>query len=120
MGGLVGGLVMSAWGGPRQRIYGVLLGWSLSGLMGLAVLGLGQAVPVWMAGCFLWGLFGPLIGGCNQAIWQAKVAPDVQGRVFTARQFIAHELAEGDVFSIAETATTAGGLFSVTIWFSKE
>jgi DHA3 family macrolide efflux protein-like MFS transporter len=89
VGSLAGGLVMSAWGGPRRRIHGVLLGWSLSGLLGVGVLGMGQSVPVWMAGCFLWGLFGPLIGGCNQAIWQVKVTPDVQGRVFTARQFIA-------------------------------
>jgi DHA3 family macrolide efflux protein-like MFS transporter len=89
VGSLAGGLAMSAWGGPRRRIHGVLLGWSLKGLVGIAVLGMGQSVPAWMAGCFLWGLCGPLIGGCNQAIWQAKVAPDVQGRVFTARQFIA-------------------------------
>jgi hypothetical protein len=38
---------------------------------------------------FLWALFGPMLDGCNQAIWQAKVAPDVQGRVFTARLVIA-------------------------------
>jgi DHA3 family macrolide efflux protein-like MFS transporter len=31
----------------------------------------------------------PVLNGCNQAIWQAKVAPDVQGRVFTARLVIA-------------------------------
>jgi hypothetical protein len=30
-----------------------------------------------------------LINGSNQAIWQAKVAPDVQGRVFSARTLIA-------------------------------
>jgi hypothetical protein len=30
-----------------------------------------------------------LINGSNQAIWQAKVAPDVQGRVFSARRLIA-------------------------------
>jgi DHA3 family macrolide efflux protein-like MFS transporter len=35
------------------------------------------------------GFFGPIIDGSNQAIWQAKVAPDVQGRVFSARMFIA-------------------------------
>jgi hypothetical protein len=33
--------------------------------------------------------FIPLINGSNQAIWQAKVAPDVQGRVFAARRLIA-------------------------------
>jgi hypothetical protein len=31
----------------------------------------------------------PLINASNQAIWQAKVAPDVQGRVFAARRLIA-------------------------------
>jgi hypothetical protein len=34
-------------------------------------------------------LFVPLINGSNQAIWQMKVAPDVQGRVFSARTLIA-------------------------------
>jgi len=27
--------------------------------------------------------------GCNQAIWQAKVAPEVQGRVFSVRRLVA-------------------------------
>ena len=33
--------------------------------------------------------FVPIINGSNQAIWQAKVAPDVQGRVFSIRRLIA-------------------------------
>jgi hypothetical protein len=31
----------------------------------------------------------PLVNGSNQAIWQSKVAPDLQGRVFSARRLIA-------------------------------
>ena len=31
----------------------------------------------------------PIINGSNQAIWQSKVAPDVQGRVFSIRRLIA-------------------------------
>ena len=31
----------------------------------------------------------PLINGSNQAIWQSKVAPDIQGRVFSIRRLIA-------------------------------
>ncbi len=89
IGGVVGGLVMSAWGGPKRRVHGVLLGHFYAGLLGQMVLGLGQALPVWTAGSFLWAFFNPIVNGSNQAIWQAKVAPDVQGRVFTARQFIA-------------------------------
>jgi hypothetical protein len=30
-----------------------------------------------------------LVNGSNQAIWQAKVAPDLQGRVFASRRLIA-------------------------------
>jgi hypothetical protein len=33
--------------------------------------------------------FIPVLNGSNQAIWQAKVAPDVQGRVFATRRLIA-------------------------------
>ncbi len=33
--------------------------------------------------------FAPIINGANQAIWQSRVAPDVQGRVFTTRRLVA-------------------------------
>lgn len=89
IGGVVGGVAMSAWGGPKRRVHGVLLGWFCLGLLGQTVLGLGQALPVWAAGIFLLAFFGPIINGANQAIWQGKVAPDVQGRVFTTRRLIA-------------------------------
>jgi DHA3 family macrolide efflux protein-like MFS transporter len=89
IGGVIGGVAMTVWGGPRRRVHGVLLSWSCTSLLGQTVLGLGQALPAWAVGSFVWSFFGPIINGSNQAIWQAKVAPDVQGRVFTARQFIA-------------------------------
>jgi len=89
VGGVIGSLAMSAWGGPKRRVHGVLLGWFCGSLLGQTVLGLGQALPIWAAGMFLWTFFSSFIDASNQAIWQAKVAPDVQGRVFTARQFIA-------------------------------
>jgi predicted MFS family arabinose efflux permease len=88
VGGVVGGLVMSAWGGPKRRVHGVLLGIALEGLLGLLLLGLGQSATFWMAGLFLWVFIGPITGGSSSAIWQAKVAPDVQGRVFAARRMI--------------------------------
>jgi hypothetical protein len=36
-----------------------------------------------------------------------------------AEAFIASELNEEDIISITETAITAGGLFSVTVWYKK-
>jgi len=89
IGGVVGGLAMAVWGGPKRRVHGVLLGWACTSLLGQTVLGLGRGLPAWAAGLFLMGVISPIINGSNQAIWQAKVAPDVQGRVFSARMFIA-------------------------------
>jgi MFS family permease len=89
VGGVVGGLVMSVWGGPRRRVHGVLLGWFCIGLLGRTSFGLGQTLLVWATFMFLRAFFSPIVNGSNQAIWQSKVPPDVQGRVFTARQFIA-------------------------------
>lgn len=89
IGGVVGGLLMSAWGGPKRLVHGVLLGWFFSAILGQVTLGVGRALPLWLAGGFMLAIFSPLINGSNQAIWQAKVAPDVQGRVFTIRRLIA-------------------------------
>jgi MFS transporter, DHA3 family, macrolide efflux protein len=89
VGGVVGAVVMSAWGGFKRRVHGVLLGWALSGLLGVTLLGLGRTAPIWIVASFLATLLAPLIDGSNQAIWQAKVAPEVQGRVFSVRMLIA-------------------------------
>ena len=89
IGGVVGGLAMSAWGGPKRRVLGVLGGWLLFGLLGGTLLGLGQALPVWLVASFAGAFFGPIIDASNQAIWMAKVEPDVQGRVFGVRRMIA-------------------------------
>ncbi len=88
IGGVVGGVVMSAWGGFRRRVNGVLLGWLISAA-GLMLVGSGQGLPLWLPAAFLTSLVSPLVNTSNQAIWQAKVAPDVQGRVFSARRLIA-------------------------------
>jgi len=87
-GGIVGGLALSAWGGFRRRVHGVLIGWALAGLAVLAT-GLSQALVPWLITSFITAMFTPLINSSNQAIWQSKVPPDVQGRVFASRRLIA-------------------------------
>ena len=89
VGGVVGGLLLSVWGGPRRRVNGVFIGLTLSSVLGLILLGAGKDVVFWMAGAFVIMFFMPLINGSNQAIWQSKVSPEVQGRVFSARALIA-------------------------------
>jgi len=89
IGGVLGGLLLAAWGGPKHKVNGVLFGMVLGGLLGATLMGLGQSLPVWMAAAFLGSLIGPILNGSNQAIWQAKVSPDIQGKVFSARRMIA-------------------------------
>jgi len=88
IGGVIGGVIMSAWGGFKRRVHGVLIGWLLSGLS-MAALGFQGGLPVWIPAIVFTVLLVPLVNTSNQAIWQAKVAPDVQGRVFSARRLIA-------------------------------
>jgi MFS transporter, DHA3 family, macrolide efflux protein len=85
IGGILGGIWISAWGGPKRKIHGLLIGVILTGLLGDALLGLGQSLPVWLMAGFCVEFFIPLAISSNNAIWQTVVAPEVQGRVFAAR-----------------------------------
>lgn len=89
VGGVAGGLLLSTWGGPKRKVHGVLMGMFLGSLLGELVLGMGRGIPMWAFGAFMSQFFLPIINGSNQAIWQSKVAPDVQGRVFSVRRLIA-------------------------------
>jgi MFS transporter, DHA3 family, macrolide efflux protein len=88
IGGVLGGVLLTAWGGPKRRAHGVLAGHALIGL-GWLIFGLGRAPSIWMVAVLAIALLIPVLNGSNQAIWQAKVAPDVHGRVFSARRLIA-------------------------------
>jgi MFS transporter, DHA3 family, macrolide efflux protein len=89
IGGVVGGLVMSVWGGPKKRVHGVLMGWFVCSLVGSVLMGFSRSIPFWVISAFLGMFFAPIINGSNQAIWQAKVPPDLQGKVFSIRRLIA-------------------------------
>jgi hypothetical protein len=88
IGGIAGGILMSAWGGFKRRVHGVLGGWMVSGISS-ALLGIGTGLPLWIPAMVLLSILVALINTSNQSIWQSKVAPDLQGRVFSARRLIA-------------------------------
>lgn len=117
VGGVVGGLVISAWGGPQRRIHGVLAGWMISSAA-MMLFGLGQVALIWFAAAFIESFCMPLINSSNQAIWQAKVPADLQGRVFSVRRLIAQItgpvallLAGPLADRVFEPAMREGGLF---------
>jgi DHA3 family macrolide efflux protein-like MFS transporter len=88
LGGLVGGVVLSVWGGPKRKIHGVLLGMTLT-MVGMVGFGIGDHPYAWAVAGFFAMFFVPILNGSSQAIWQIKVAPDLQGRVFATRSLIA-------------------------------
>jgi MFS family permease len=89
LGGIAGAILMGVWGGFPRRVHGVLLGWLLRGLLGMVSLGLGRSMAAWMPAKFLAEFCSPVMDASNQSIWQAKVPPGLQGRVFSARMLIA-------------------------------
>jgi MFS family permease len=88
IGGIVGGVILSLWGGTKHRVHTVLLGGVGACLLGILWLGISDAILFWAIGSFFFAFFEPFVEGGNLAIWQSKVEADVQGRVFSARQLL--------------------------------
>lgn len=88
IGGVLGAVTISIWGGPKRRIHGLLLG-SAVWKVGLIVLSVSQTMLIKIAAAVTSGFCSPFPDSSNQAIWMSKVKPDIQGRVFAARDLIA-------------------------------
>lgn len=84
-GVVAGSLVLSVWGGPKDRVAGVYVPIFAMGA-GLLLVGLRANVGLIVAGILLMNGTHPIAGGSSQAIWQSKVPPNLQGRVFAIRQ----------------------------------
>ena len=85
LGGVVGGLLASVWGGTQRRIHMVLLGAALSFFSGDVLFAIGRTVMVWAAAALCGAFFIPLMMSANRSIWQTQVPPAVQGRVFAVQ-----------------------------------
>ena len=84
VGVIVGGLLLTAWGGFKRRmataLFGVILLGCAAGLLGLT-----PATMFWMAiaAAALLGLMQPIANGSITAALQASTPPDMQGRLFS-------------------------------------
>ncbi len=86
--GLLGGVFVTLWGGAKRKIHAILLGILVTGLFGDALMGLGRSILIWLiAGVFIECLL-PLVLSSMQTLWQSKVPPAAQGRVFAVRGLI--------------------------------
>ncbi len=80
VGSVIGGLVMTRWGGTERKI-NMLLGFAAIAGLCMALYGMQPSVPPIAVGVF--GLFFcmPFIEASEYVIWQTKVPPNLLGRV---------------------------------------
>jgi MFS transporter, DHA3 family, macrolide efflux protein len=84
---LAGSLIMSAWGGAARRVRAIFM---LTVPVSAGLILIGWQAQAWsiIAGYVLFLLPIPLAAGMSAAIFQSKVAPEAQGRVFAIRGMI--------------------------------
>lgn len=87
VGMLLGGVLISVWGGPKNQINGIFFSCAVAGTA-IAFSGVTTSILI-ITGCFFTFLFFvPIVNSCSQAVWQTKVDPAIQGRVFTIRRML--------------------------------
>jgi len=88
IGGVIGGLVISAWGGLKERrIYGVVIFLLLAGLCQI-VFGLSPWLSVAAGASAVWSGIIPFMNSHTQSIWQTQTPHELQGRVFAVRRVV--------------------------------
>jgi len=88
IGGVLGAATMSIWNLPKRRINGLLIGnavWK----GGLVLLSVTQSMVGKLIAAIVSGFCSPFPNSSNQGIWMSQVKPEIQGRVFAARDLIA-------------------------------
>ncbi len=88
IGGVLGATTMSIWNLPKRRINGLLLGnavWK----GGLILLSVTQSIVGKLIAAVVSGFCSPFPNSSSQGIWMSQVSPEIQGRVFAARDLIA-------------------------------
>ncbi|WP_433442490.1 MFS transporter [Nonomuraea sp. CA-141351] len=88
VGGITGGLLLAAWGGPKNRVRGMMLGVVGMCLSAQIVMAVVHGVVAWTAAILVGALIMPIVNGSMQSIIQTKVPKERQGRVFGAVMFV--------------------------------
>lgn len=86
------GIYLSTWGRIKRPARAILLGWIISSVFGLALLGVGQVLIIWVVAIVINSILDPVVNVAIETFLQTKVAPDVQGRVFSASDFLAQAM----------------------------
>lgn len=87
-GMLAGGLLMSAWGGPKRRVRFFFTMVAVQGALAITV-GIQPIIPLIMIGAAGYMFVFPLLGSTQQALWQTRVPHHMQGRISSVRNTVA-------------------------------
>lgn len=87
VGGVIGAIAITIWGGFRQNHKGMLFGIIGAGLAKVGF-GLGRGLPVWIPGQLFSSLNFPLLEGSETALWMSATPLSLQGRIFAARAVV--------------------------------
>ena len=88
IGLLIGGVALSAWGGPARKVRGLVVGQILSMLF-IVLMGVRPSLVLVTVAMFLNLLISPTVMGCSQAIWMSKTPRHMMGRVLAIRRMLA-------------------------------
>jgi MFS family permease len=87
-GMLTGSLILSAWGGPKRRLTGLLV-FEMFSALGFCLMGSRPFLWLVAAAAFLAHFTLAFVSGLRESIWQGQVEKTVQGRVFSIKQAVA-------------------------------
>jgi hypothetical protein len=96
---VAGGFLVSLWGGSKRKIHTFLMSNMISFFVGGVLIATGSTATIWVLAAGLAAIFVPFIRSSNEALWQAKVPPRLQGRVMS-------------LLSMAQAMSTIGILLS--------
>ncbi|MFJ9607937.1 MFS transporter [Kitasatospora sp. NPDC101176] len=88
IGGIAGTVLVAALKSPRDKMMFVLWATVAFSVVGRILYGITDLVLFLGVALIVVHLCIPIIDGYTNTVWQEKVEPHVQGRVFAARQFV--------------------------------
>ena len=114
IGVVTGGLVLSVWGGFKRQIYTTLLGVTGMGLGILLITFAPQNMFILaIIGMAVAGFMNPITNGPIFSIMQTRVAPEMQGRVFTLLNSLTSAMSPLGMLAAAPVAEQ----FGIRAWF---
>jgi DHA3 family macrolide efflux protein-like MFS transporter len=114
IGVVTGGLVLSVWGGFKRQIFTTLMGVTGMGL-GILLITFAPQNMFFLAviGMAFTGFMNPITNGPLFTIMQARVAPEMQGRVFTLLNSLSSAMSPLGMLVAAPVAEQ----FGIRAWF---